>query len=460
MARRIGTLDSGFPAAVAAATRRWNAALRVALIGAALGPALAGAGGLILLSRLGGASRGAAAAWLAAAALAALAFGLARARRRRVQPEQVAVLLDLRAGGSGRWLHAWEGGPAPDEAMPQTAPRPRGSRVLRSLLPALLFAATALAIPVQALRPDGPLAQDPLSAQKLAELQEMSRRLAESVPVEEEFRTEIERRLQQLEAGRDDGPEGEALREALDRVEDQLNQRAQTAADALEEAMREIGVAAEALAAAQEDVERAARTDQDPAGAQQRAEQAVKRADAALQEALVRLEKAGALGELPPDWAQSALEQRLATLGSECAASLERMGEQGLLGAGAADDRALAAHAAVVGDGSTDDGVLAGQQEGIGSGAPSRGPGTTPLTWGAETPELAAAMEAQAMPPPTDLDAALRLLQVVGTAPRADGVAEGVGTAGAGGATGQAAWQRRTAPHHREAVRRFFERKD
>ncbi len=95
-----------------------------------------------------------------------------------------------------------------------------------------------------------------------------------------------------------------------------------------------------------------------------------------------------------------------------------------------------------------------------GSGGVSRGPGSAPISWGTETEDLAALMQARGLPPPASLEEAMRLVQVAALAPEAQPLAEGVGEAAASGATGEAAWQRRVGPRHRDAVRRFFDRED
>ncbi len=448
-------LETSFAAEVSRAARGWNRALLAARVGILLGPCLAGAGMLVLLARLLGSGRPAAAGWLGLGVAAALVGGVLQARRRRVQPEQVAVMLDLRAGGTGRWLQAWEGGSPPSEPLPRTLPRPDGRRVFRALAPGGVFAALALAVPMHPLLPRDPLAQDPVSSQRLEELRDLAQRLAATVPLEEEFRTDVEERFRQLEQSEDESARGEARREALDRLEDKLSRRAEESAAALDQVAREMAAAGASLEQAPTD----------PAEARV--------ARDSLAKALEQLARLGALGELPAGFEGLSPAEQLRTLEQLSRTGLERLAAEGLLdpsrlaqwspGAVAAGDAppdAASGAGLAAGTGDPREGALVGAEAAAGQGGVSRGPGAAQLDWGAETPDLAAEMQARALPPPANYDEAMRLLQTAGVTPRADGIAEAVAEAAAGGATGQASWQRRTAPHHREAVRRFFARKD
>jgi hypothetical protein len=95
-----------------------------------------------------------------------------------------------------------------------------------------------------------------------------------------------------------------------------------------------------------------------------------------------------------------------------------------------------------------------------GAGGRSRGPGSAPISWNAETEDLAALMQVRSLPPPASLEEAMRIVQVAALAPAAQPLAEGIEEAAASGATGEAAWQRRVSPRYRDAVRRFFDRED
>lgn len=89
----------------------------------------------------------------------------------------------------------------------------------------------------------------------------------------------------------------------------------------------------------------------------------------------------------------------------------------------------------------------------------TRGPGSAPLTWGEQTPELLSEMQTKSLPPPRNFDEAMQLLGTARTAPTSAPIAEGVrdGATGAG-VTGEAIHRRRLHPRHREAVAGFFER--
>ena len=48
------------------------------------------------------------------------------------------------------------------------------------------------------------------------------------------------------------------------------------------------------------------------------------------------------------------------------------------------------------------------------------------------------------------------VLGISAGAPTTDGVGESAGTANVDGSRGEGVWRRRLAPHHRDAVQRFF----
>lgn len=79
------------------------------------------------------------------------------------------------------------------------------------------------------------------------------------------------------------------------------------------------------------------------------------------------------------------------------------------------------------------------------------------MTWGDETKGRTDEFEAKALSPAQALDLEHSAVLGVGAArPEVDPVAEGAGDAAVQGSTGKAAWRRRLAPHHREAVKGFF----
>ena len=99
-------------------------------------------------------------------------------------------------------------------------------------------------------------------------------------------------------------------------------------------------------------------------------------------------------------------------------------------------------------------------QTGSGAGI-SRGPGAAPITWGEETPDLRAQMNWKAMAAPDSPEEAMQIMKITSIAPTTDAVAENVATADVMTKTsGEAVWKRRMKPEHRQAVRRFFKRKN
>lgn len=89
----------------------------------------------------------------------------------------------------------------------------------------------------------------------------------------------------------------------------------------------------------------------------------------------------------------------------------------------------------------------------------NRGRGDAELTWGEEAPGKSDDFEARALDPATMLDPeSTAVLGVAAGAPTGEAQAESAGTAPVSGASGQGVWRRRLAPHHRDAVQRFFSR--
>ncbi len=95
---------------------------------------------------------------------------------------------------------------------------------------------------------------------------------------------------------------------------------------------------------------------------------------------------------------------------------------------------------------------------GAGSGGITRGPGSAPLSWGEESPDLSAQMEMEALAAPQSMEEAMQLLQLSSMAPNVAPEAESTQAAGAGPTVrGEATWKRRLRPSHRQVVRRFFD---
>ena len=79
------------------------------------------------------------------------------------------------------------------------------------------------------------------------------------------------------------------------------------------------------------------------------------------------------------------------------------------------------------------------------------------MTWGEEAAGRSEDFAAKALDPAKTLDAeSTAVLGIGATSPTVDAQGESAGSASAAGSTGEGAWRRRLAPHHREAVKRFF----
>ena len=79
------------------------------------------------------------------------------------------------------------------------------------------------------------------------------------------------------------------------------------------------------------------------------------------------------------------------------------------------------------------------------------------MTWGEESPGQSDDFEAEALNPATMLDPeSTAVLGVAAGAPTVDAQGESGGAANVSGSSGQGVWRRRLAPHHRDAVQRFF----
>lgn len=222
---------------------RWNRALLLGLTARGVGFGLLVGGCALLIGR------GFGFRWEIPAAVAGVAGGLAwaiwRFRQRRVNEQQVLTLLDLRAGGSGELLHAFEtGGEAGGLDSASTRPRPAWKRsVAPALAPGLLFFVLGMLVPVRALAQQSP---DLFAEQRLDELEELAKTLDETLELEEELQEELEQNIETLRgSGEEPRPTGEAMREALDALEQRLEETAEQAASELEEMVRQAGEAAQ-----------------------------------------------------------------------------------------------------------------------------------------------------------------------------------------------------------------------
>ena len=92
-----------------------------------------------------------------------------------------------------------------------------------------------------------------------------------------------------------------------------------------------------------------------------------------------------------------------------------------------------------------------------GRGGVSRGRGDAALQFSGETPGRTDAFEAKELDPAEWLDPESTAIVGVGAAaPTVDPVAQGGGLVETRSSAGRAAWKRRVAPHHRDAVQSFF----
>jgi hypothetical protein len=96
-------------------------------------------------------------------------------------------------------------------------------------------------------------------------------------------------------------------------------------------------------------------------------------------------------------------------------------------------------------------------RNGPGQGGVQRGRGDAELHFQGETPGRTDAFEAKELPDAEWLDPeSTALLGAGGTTPNVAPLEEGSGRVETQVSSGQAAWKRRLAPHHRDAVQSFF----
>lgn len=92
-----------------------------------------------------------------------------------------------------------------------------------------------------------------------------------------------------------------------------------------------------------------------------------------------------------------------------------------------------------------------------GAGGISRGRADAELLWGEESPGATDRFRPEQLPAARQLDpGSSRSLGVSAAAPDVEPVAEGGGVQATAEAAARAAWRRRLAPQHRDAVKRFF----
>jgi len=448
------------------------------LDGAADATVVAGlaAGSALLLLRLLVGPAPAAVVWVLGVAVVAVAagWGLLTMSRRRPRPEGCAAWLDrrLKLGGllvtsaevdATAWQQPLQRALAfAEESLPPLPVRRAAPRVL---LP-LAFVAAIVLLP--AAKPETPAA-NPAIADALAVEQARLDLLEEREALEPEVTEELQARLDELQQRlQERDPVGWSDVDTLAaRGEAELALRI----DALEHAHEALG----AVTAAGNGADLAGR----------------------LSEALGELEEAGLLRDLPQDLLDrlgaeggqgldpgalagldpEALEALARDLQGAYAGKLNRLVEAGLADPlkgrqlaelSAAEwraaqprhvhDKDCAGGACSGGLGGMMAGAAAGAGSRPGRGGITRGRADAALTYSGDTPEADRDFAAKQLPSTAPLSLEWSTTAIGLAEPQAEPVeSQSAGSAGAEGA-GAAAWQRRLAPHHRDVVKRFFER--
>lgn len=487
--------------------RNWNRALAWSLLGSGLAWGLLLTGTIIIIGRTTGQR------WDLPALTIGIGAGLIWAawqwRQRTVSDEQIATLLDMRAGGTGLLLFELEAGPdavgSCSDQLPSatqrgllTQPRPDLRRILKRVTPGMLFLLAASLLPVRNIQAHS---VDPISERRIEELQLLAEALDENLELEEQLREEIQQNLEALKSeSNPDQPEGEALREALDqletRMQDAANQEAQNLEDQLArsaEAGNQAGVddpmqrenALDMLGELAEQMKADGTLPDTPLSPELLEELMNSGLPQEFLDELQRLADAGLLDqlgqvarglELDPALAKMLAEQMAGALSEAALQKLAEMAKQGLLGkceGGAGEGMRLALGKGPAG--AEEMAALLMQQQGSQPGQGTnyvpipgtghgitRGPGSLPLTWGDETPDLREQMKWQSMAAPDSPEEAMEILRMTSMAPTTDGQqVEGVGTADVVTKTpGETVWKRRMKPEHRQAVKRFFKPKE
>jgi hypothetical protein len=418
-------------------------------------------GGWVLLARFVLGHGRATAAWsLLLFALVPLAAWLV-ARRRFLTPATAVAWLDRRSGGSGallthfaladaRWNEPAERALASIERLPRIA----AWRDFSPTALGVLFVGATF-VPDRSVLPTPPATQ--VVENRIDAASEDLSALLEVVELAPETAQELEARLESLREESDAAPLDASL-EAVDRTQDELARNADEALAAAErarEALASAGAADDAQATI--DGINAALRDLKEAGLAAKLPQAL----------LDRLDP-GTL-ELPEGMKLSAEE--LAQLSDELRAALdarmERLAKAGLVGKAQLERfRELERFSDHVCDGECERGGVckgAGRAARVGRGSlpgrggVSRGRGDAEMTWGEEAQGSSEDFAARALDPATMLDPeSTAIVGLSANAPTVDAQGESAGGANVEGSGGQGVWRRRLAPHHRDAVQRFF----
>lgn len=203
-----------------------------------LGLAVAVAGAVLVARSVFGVDIGG--AWLLSACwFGAWAFTWWRSGRSAMNRSDAALWLDLRSDSSGRVVtaaevteasaQAWRAEAVSIASQAEAVPSPRWGRVA---LAAALGLALMLAATFAPKRTQGAGQGEGIAVvfeERLDDVAEQLEALDENVGLEEEERAELEASLDRLEEAILDDPDLEATYEAIDRLEDQLAERAEEA---------------------------------------------------------------------------------------------------------------------------------------------------------------------------------------------------------------------------------------
>jgi len=258
----VVTLDQ----AVSALRRRTFGVAWVRRAGPLCGWALGGCAAAALLARGGLGWERPQAAWLLAPALLAPIAALVLARRERPSAAQAATWLDVRSGGSGFVVTEQELGstawsPRTEVALQAALarlPRVEVSALARPLGLALAFAALALWIELPREVVGPPPA---VSRAALERVEERLETLQDALALDPELERELEERLEAAKADSEAG-HPESTYEALDQLDERIEQAAQEAELAAQQALAQLESAANEaqLAKAQQALQDAAQT--------------------------------------------------------------------------------------------------------------------------------------------------------------------------------------------------------
>lgn len=222
----------------------------------ALAVAALAAGIAVLVGRTAFAVEHVDARWIALPVVAAIVFGVFRARERRMSASGAAAWLDVRSGGRGDVVQAFESGDAAAIlAIAPVLPRARLGRPAAFALAGAAFVVLASLVPVPKSLLEPSLA---LQQAQVDRAQEKLATLEEEIRLDPEAADDLHAQLDRLETGDGLGDLQSAF-EALDGAQAALEERAQSSAEAMEAALDglEAAAGAETAEVARNDLERA-----------------------------------------------------------------------------------------------------------------------------------------------------------------------------------------------------------